>query len=83
MICPHELANDLSALRGKGVQGGPEVRNAGRSVPSSRSGASDESSGNRDAGNVETDHMVASGGDPRREYTDHEAHETGMEGSGL
>ena len=65
MICPPELASDLSALRGKGCKGGPEVRNAGPAVPGSRSGANDESAGDRDAGNVETDHVVASGRNSR------------------
>ncbi len=83
MICPHELARDLSALHGKGCKVVPEVRNAGRPVPGSRNGANDESAGNRDAGNVETDHMVASGGDFGCERSDDEADETGMEGSRL
>jgi len=83
MMCPHELANDLSALRGKGYRVGPEVRNAGRPVPGSRGGANDEGSGDRDAGNVETDHMVAGGGDPWREHADDAADETGMAEGGL
>ena len=83
MICPGELASDLSALRGKGSKVGPEVINGGRPVPSSRSGANDEGSRNRDAGNVETDHLVASSGDPWREYANDASNEARVAEGGL
>ncbi len=83
MICPHELASDLSALRGKGCKVGPEVRNAGRPVPGSRSGANNEGSRNRDAGDVEADHVVASGGDSWCEHSDDAANEAGVAEGGL
>src|SRR5205823_14997866 len=38
--------------------------------------ANDESAGNRDASNVETDHVVAGGGDPWGEHSDNAADET-------
>ena len=47
MICPPELASDLSALRGKECEVGPEVIDAGSAVRGSRSGANDESTGDQ------------------------------------
>ena len=78
-----ELVSDLSALRGKGCEVDPEVRNAGGPVPGSRSGANDESAGNRDAGDVKTNHLVAGSGDPWSEHADHATNEARVADGGL
>jgi len=83
MICPHELANDLSALRGKGCDGHPEVIDAGRPVPRSRNGAINEGARNCDAGDVKTDHLVASGRDPWGQHSNDAADEEGVAEGGL
>ena len=83
MICPHELASDLSVLSGKGWKAGPEVMNAGSAVPGSRYGANDESAGDRNAGDVETNHVVAGGGDHRDQRTADAAVERAVRGAWL
>ena len=46
-------------------------------------GANDESARNRDAGDVQTDHVVAGGGDSWGQHSDNAADETGVAESGL
>ena len=83
MICPHELASDFSALRDKGCEVRSEVINAGRPVPGSRGGAINESARNRDAGDVETDHVVAGGGNPWGQHANDETDAEGIAESRL
>src|ERR1700726_2440757 len=60
MICPVEIAHDMSALRA--VRIGDHAEHG--SLSEGRDGAGDESTGRNVAGNGEEDHLVAGGGDP-------------------
>src|SRR3984957_6968101 len=60
MICPVEIAHDMSALRA--VRIGDHAEHG--SLSEGRDGAGDESTGCNVAGNGEEDHLVSSGGDP-------------------
>src|SRR5207302_5063610 len=60
MICPVDIASDMSALRAVRV-----VDHAKHGLlPEGRDGAGDESTGRDIASNGEKDHLVAGGGDP-------------------
>ena len=83
MICPTELARNLSAFHGKGCKVRSEVINAERAVPDGRSGADDEGEGNCDASDVETDHVVAGGGSSWCEHSDHATDEKRMAEGGI
>src|SRR2546427_13204238 len=63
MICPLEIASDLSALRAA------RVADHGKHgwLLEGRDGAGDESAGSDFTGDGETDHLVAGGGDRRHE----------------
>ena len=61
MICPVEIAGDLSALRAATV--GEHAEHV--LLHEGRSGAGDESAGSDFAGDGEEDHVVAKGRDPR------------------
>ena len=63
MICPVELANDLSAKRAARIGDHAEH---GR-VSESRRGAGDEGTGSDSPGHGEEDHVVAGGGDYRHQ----------------
>src|SRR4029077_11076097 len=60
MICPVEIAGDMSALRA--VRVGDHAKHG--LLPEGRDGAGDESTGCDVAGDGEEDHLVAGGGDP-------------------
>jgi hypothetical protein len=62
MICPVEIAHDLSAWRAARV--GDHAKHD--LLPEGRSGAGDESAGSDFAGHGEEDYVVASGRDHRR-----------------
>ena len=59
MICPGEIAHDMSALRA--VRIGDHAEHG--SLSEGRDGAGYESTGRNVAGNGEEDHLVAGGGD--------------------
>src|ERR1700723_4627050 len=59
MICPVEIASDMSALRAARV--GDHAKHG--LLPEGRDGAGNESTGRNAAGNGEEDHVVAGGGD--------------------
>src|SRR5579864_6622500 len=59
MICPVEIARDMSALRAVGI--GDHAEHG--SLSEGRDGAGDESTGRNVAGDGEEDHVVAGGGD--------------------
>ena len=61
MICPVELAGDLSAFRAARV--GEHAKHV--LLPAGRSGAGDESTGSDFASHGEKDHVVANGRDHR------------------
>ena len=63
MICPLEIASDLSALRAA------RVADHGKHgwLLEGRDGAGDESAGSDFTGDGETDHLVAGGGDRRHQ----------------
>src|SRR6516225_8295431 len=63
MICPVDLASDLSALQAARVG---DHRKPGLLLPG-RDGAGDEGTGSHLAGDGEKDHVVASGGDHRHQ----------------
>src|SRR6266700_5967735 len=60
MICPVEIARDMSALRAASV--GDHGKHG--YLPEGRDGAGHESTGRDVAGDGEEDHLVAGGGDP-------------------
>src|SRR5882672_10793294 len=60
MICPVEIAGDMSAMRA--VRMGDHAEHG--SLSEGRDGAGDESTGRDVAGDGEEDHLVAGGGDP-------------------
>src|SRR6266567_5515639 len=69
MICPVEIASDMSALRAA------RVADHGKHgyLPEGRDGAGHESTGRDVAGDGEEDHLVAGGGDPRDQRPVHAA----------
>jgi hypothetical protein len=69
MICPVEIAHDLSALRA--VRIGDHAEHG--SLSEGRSGAGDESTGRDVAGDGEEDHLVAGGGDSGHQRPAHAA----------
>src|SRR5579864_3305694 len=60
MICPVEIARDMSALRAVRIRDHAEHG----SLSEGRDGAGDESTGRDVTGDGEEDHVVAGGGDP-------------------
>ena len=60
MICPVEIASEMSALRA--VRMGDHAEHG--SLSEGRDGAGDESTGRDVASDGEEDHVVAGGGDP-------------------
>src|SRR5450755_3057891 len=79
MICPVEIARDMSALRA--VRMGDHAKHG--FLPEGRDGAGDESTGRDVAGDGEEDHMVAGGGDSRDQRPAHAAVEGTLRGRGL
>src|SRR5271166_5907478 len=80
MICPVEIASEMSALRA--VRVGDHAKHG--SLPEGRDGAGDESTGRDVAGDGEEDYVVASGGDsghqrPAHAAVDYESHGAGRE----
>src|SRR5579862_185294 len=69
MICPVEIAGDMSALRA--VRIGDHAEHG--SVSEGRDGAGDESTGRDVAGDGEEDHVVAGGGDTGHQRPAHAA----------
>src|SRR5271169_5405026 len=69
MICPVEIAHDMSALRA--VRIGDHAEHG--SLSEGRDGAGDESTGRAVAGDGEKDHVVAGGGDPGDQRPAHAA----------
>src|SRR5712692_8632142 len=69
MICPVEIARDMSAFRAARV--GDDAKHG--FLPEGRSGAGDESTGRDVAGHGEEDYVVASGGDSRHQRPAHAA----------
>src|SRR5579871_6318732 len=69
MICPVEIAGDMSALRA--VRIGDHAEHG--SVSEGRDGAGDESTGRDVAGDGEEDHVVAGGGDTGHQRPGHAA----------
>src|ERR1035441_594411 len=71
MICPVEIARDMSALRAVRIRDHAEHGD----LSEGRDGAGDESTGCDVAGDGEEDHLVAGGGDT--------GHQRGAPGAGL
>src|SRR5579864_146649 len=69
MICPVEIASDMSALRAVRIRDHAEHG----SLSEGRDGAGDESTGRDVASDGEEDHVVAGGGDPRHQRPAHAA----------
>jgi hypothetical protein len=69
MICPVEIARDMSALRA--VRVGDHAKHG--LLPEGRDGAGDESTGCDFASHGEEDHVVAGGGDPGDQRPAHAA----------
>src|SRR5436305_3671138 len=79
MICPVEIAGDMSALRAAKV--GDHAEHG--SLSEGRDGAGDESTGRNVAGDGEEDHVVAGGGDPGHQRPAHAAVAGALRGRGL
>ena len=69
MICPVELAHDLSDLRA--VRVGDHAKHG--TLLEGRDGAGDERTGSDVAGDGEEDHVVSGGGDPGDQRPAHAA----------
>jgi len=69
MICPVEIAGDMSALRAVRIRDHAEHG----SLSEGRDGVGDESTGRDVAGDGEEDHVVAGGGDPGHQRSAHAA----------
>src|ERR1700678_904801 len=69
MICPDEIASDMSALRAARMRDHAEHG----LLPEGRDGAGDESTGRDVAGDGEEDHLVAGGGDSGHQRPAHAA----------
>src|SRR6266576_5317827 len=79
MICPVEIAHDMSALRA--VRIGDHAEHG--SLSEGRDGAGDESTGRDVAGDGEEDHLVAGGGDTGHQRPAHAAVAGALPGRGL
>src|SRR2546422_299953 len=79
MICPVEIAHDMSALRA--VRMGDHAEHG--SLSEGRDGAGDESTGRDVAGDGEEDHVVAGGGDSGHQRSAHAAVAGALRGRGL
>src|SRR5579864_4177246 len=79
MICPVEIARDMSALRAVGI--GDHAEHG--SLSEGRDGAGDESTGRNVAGDGEEDHVVAGGGDSGHQRPAHAALAGALRGRGL
>src|SRR6201997_205433 len=79
MICPVEIASDMSALRAARV--GDHGKHG--FLPEGRDGAGDESTGCDVAGDGEEDHVVAGGGDSWDQRPAHAAVAGALRGTGL
>src|SRR6266513_2811203 len=79
MICPVEIAGNMSALRA--VRMGDHAQHG--SLSEGRDGAGDESTGRNVAGDGEEDHVVAGGGDPGHQRPAHAAVAGTLRGRGL
>src|SRR5271170_1453858 len=69
MICPVEIADEMSALRAVRIRDHAEHGN----LSEGRDGAGDESTGRDVAGDGEKDHLVAGGGDSGHQRPAHAA----------
>src|ERR1700675_1953391 len=79
MICPVEIASEMSALRA--VRVGDHAKHG--FLPEGRDGAGDESTGRDVAGDGEEDYVVASGGDTGHQRPAHAAVAGALRGRGL
>src|ERR1019366_715915 len=79
MICPVEIAHEMSALRA--VRIGDHAEHG--SLSEGRDGAGDESAGRDVAGDGEEDHVVAGGGDTGHQRPAHAADSGALRGRGL
>src|ERR1700686_1678727 len=79
MICPVEIASDMSAFRAAMV--GDHAKHG--FLPEGRSGAGDESTGCDVAGNGKEDYVVAGGGNSRHQRPAHAALAGALRGRGL
>src|SRR5271165_1940875 len=79
MICPVEIASDMSALRAARV--GDHAKHGFLSA--GRDGAGDEGTGRDVAGDGEEDYVVASGGDSGHQRPAHAAVAGALRGRGL
>src|SRR5208337_2483070 len=79
MICPVEIASEMSALRA--VRIGDHAEHG--SLSEGRDGAGDESTGRDVAGDGEEDYLVASGGDSGHQRPAHAAVAGALRGRGL
>src|SRR5229473_8005114 len=79
MICPVEIAHDMSALRAARI--GDHAKHG--FLPEGRDGAGDESTGRDVAGDGEEDHLVAGGGDTRHQRSAYAAVAGALRGRGL
>src|ERR1035438_262276 len=79
MICPVEIAHDMSALRAVRMRDHAEHGD----LSEGRDGAGNESTGRNVAGNGEEDQLVAGGGDPGHQRPAHAAVAGALRGRGL
>src|ERR1700747_3854767 len=79
MICPVEIASDMSVLRA--VRMGDHAEHG--SLSEGRDGAGNESTGRDVAGDGEEDHVVAGGGDSGHQRPAHAAVAGALRGRGL
>src|SRR6201984_2823455 len=79
MICPVEIAGDMSAWRA--VRMGDHAEHG--SLSEGRDGAGDESTGRAVAGDGKEDHLVAGGGDSGHQRPAHAAVAGALRGRGL
>src|SRR6266550_6257114 len=79
MICPVEIASDMSALRA--VRIGDHAKHG--FLPEGRDGAGNESTGRDIASDGEEDHLVAGGGDPWDQRPAHAALARALRRTGL
>src|SRR3977135_1618238 len=79
MICPVEIASEMSALRAARV--GDHAKHG--FLPEGRDGAGDESTGRDVAGDGEEDYVVASSGDSGHQRPAHAAVAGALRGRGL
>src|ERR1700680_4494756 len=79
MICPVEIASEMSAFRAARV--GDHAKHG--ILHEGRSGAGDESTGRDVAGNGEENYVVAGGGDARHQRPAHAAWAGALRGRGI